>query len=91
MAEAYPDASLIAFRGPERAVVFAASQAPRPDAAETMARLAARGFRIEILSGDRAPRRGKPLRRCLNVAKWSAALKPADKIARLEGAEGARA
>ena len=38
VAARYPDASLIAFRGPERAIVFAARQATRPDAAETLAR-----------------------------------------------------
>ena len=53
VAAAYPDASLIAFRGPNRAVVFAARQALRADARETVARLAARGLRLEILSGDR--------------------------------------
>ena len=50
---AWPDASLIAFRGPERAVVFAVRQAPRPDAREVVARLSRAGLAVEILSGDR--------------------------------------
>ena len=89
VAKAHPDASLIAFRGPERAVVFAASQATRVDAAETIMRLAARGLSVEILSGDRA-RAVEGLAAELKVAKWSGGLKPADKIARLKAlkAEG---
>jgi Cu2+-exporting ATPase len=88
VAEAYPDASLIAFRGPERAVVFAATQALRPDAAETVARLAGAGYEVEILSGDRA-RAVEGMAAALDVARWSAALKPADKIAGLKGLKAA--
>jgi Cu2+-exporting ATPase len=83
VAEAYPDASLIAFRGPERAVVFAATQAPRPDAAGTVAGLRKAGYAIEILSGDRA-RAVEAMAMALNVSKSSAELKPADKIAALK-------
>ena len=53
VAAQWPDASLIAFRGPERAIVFAIRQAPRPDAAAVVAGLAHEGYAIEILSGDR--------------------------------------
>jgi Cu2+-exporting ATPase len=89
VAKAYPDASLIAFRGPERAVVFAAEQAPRPDAAATIARLAAAGYAIEILSGDRASA-VETLAGALKIGDWSAALKPADKIARLKALKAER-
>ncbi len=53
VAARWPDASLIAFRGPERVVVFAVRQAPRPDARDVVAGLAREGYAIEILSGDR--------------------------------------
>ncbi len=53
VAARWPDASLIAFRAPERAVVFAIRQALRPDAREVVAGLAREGYAIEILSGDR--------------------------------------
>ena len=91
VASRYPEASLIAFRGPERAIVFAAEQAARPDAAETIAQLKARGLAIEILSGDRKAAVAK-LAAALGVDKWAAGLKPADKIARLKAlaAEGRR-
>jgi Cu2+-exporting ATPase len=83
VAEAYPDASLIAFRRPERAVVFAATQAPRPDAGRDGGAPRRCGYGVEILSGDRA-RAVEALAAALNVAKWSADLKPADKIAGLK-------
>ncbi len=90
VAAAWPDASLIAFRGPERAVVFALRQATRPDAAATIARLAS-GYSIEILSGD-SEAAVKALAAEVKVADWSARLKPADKVARLKAlkAQGRR-
>ena len=89
VAALWPDASLIAFRGPERAVVFAVRQAPRPDARAVVAGLAREGYAIEILSGDRAEATAKVARE-LGIARCAAALKPADKIARLKAlrAEG---
>ncbi|MGO9740791.1 MAG: heavy metal translocating P-type ATPase, partial [Roseiarcus sp.] len=83
VAARWPDASLIAFRGPERAVVFAIRQAPRPDAREVVASLAHEGYAIEILSGDR-PEAVAQVARELAIAHFSAGLKPADKIARLK-------
>ncbi len=83
VAARWPDASLIAFRGPERAVVFAIRQAPRPDAREVVAGLAREGYAIEILSGDR-PEAVEEVARELAIAHFSAGLKPADKIARLK-------
>ena len=79
----WPDASLIAFRGPERVVVFAVRQAPRPDAREVVAGLAREGYAIEMLSGDR-PAAVEEVARELGIAHFSAGLKPADKIARLK-------
>jgi len=83
VAAQWPDASLIAFRGPERAVVFAVRQAPRPDAAAVVAGLAREGYAIEILSGDREEAVAEVARE-LGFARYAAGLKPADKIARLK-------
>jgi Cu2+-exporting ATPase len=83
VAARWPDASLIAFHGPRRAVVFAIRQAPRPDAREVVAGLAREGYAIEILSGDR-PAAVEEVARELGISHFSAALKPADKIARLK-------
>jgi P-type Cu2+ transporter len=52
VAAAYPDASLIALRTPEHAVVFAVRQGLRSDARDVVASLA-RSHAVEILSGDR--------------------------------------
>jgi Cu2+-exporting ATPase len=87
VAARWPDASLIAFRGPERAVVFAIRQAPRPDAREVVAGLAREGYAIEILSGDRREAVVEVARE-LGIAHFSAGLKPADKIARLKAMRG---
>jgi P-type Cu2+ transporter len=82
VADAWPDASLIAFRGPERVVVFAVRQAPRPDAREVVAGLLRAGIAIEILSGDRQSAVEEVA--CeLSISHFSADLKPAEKIARL--------
>ena len=83
VAARWPDASLIAFRGPRRAVVFAVRQAPRPDAREVIARLAASGFAIEILSGDREAAVAEVARE-LGISAYRSEMKPADKIARLK-------
>jgi Cu2+-exporting ATPase len=79
----WPDASVIYFRHGERVVSFAIRQALRPDAREVVAGLAARGFAIEILSGDRVEAVAAVARE-LSIATYAAGLKPADKIARLE-------
>jgi P-type Cu2+ transporter len=82
VAAAWPDASLIALRTPERAVVFAVRQGLRPDAAAVVAEVA-RGHQVEILSGDREP--AVALVACeLGVTRFESGLKPADKIARLK-------
>ncbi len=82
VAAAWPDASLIALRTPERAVVFAVRQGLRPDAAAVVAKMA-RSYDIEILSGDREPAVALVAGE-LGVTRFEAGLKPADKIARLK-------
>ena len=83
VASRWPDASLIAFQGPRRIVVFAIRQALRPDAREVVAKLSRAGIAIEILSGDRREA-VEDVARELKVSAFSAGLKPADKIARLK-------
>ncbi len=82
VATQWPDASLIALNRPGRRVVFAIRQALRPDAAAIVAELA-RDREVEILSGDREAAVALAARE-LGVTRYAAALKPADKIARLE-------
>lgn len=77
------DMSLVAFRHGEDRALFQVRQSLRSDAVETVAALRARGFAIEILSGDRVEAVEK-IARALDVPAWSGALKPADKVARLD-------
>ena len=90
VAVSWPDASLIALKRGERVVVFAVRQALRPDAREAVADIA-RAREVEILSGDREVAVALVARE-LGVGRYEAALKPADKIARLKAlaAEGKR-
>jgi Cu2+-exporting ATPase len=62
---------------------FIFRDALRPDAASVVARLRAEGFRIELLSGDRAPVVAQVAAE-LGITAWQADCRPADKIARLE-------
>ena len=82
VAARWPDASLIAFQGFERKAVFAIRQAPRRDAREIIQRILHAGYAIEILSGDRQEAVAAVARE-LGISKFQAAMKPADKIARL--------
>ncbi|HTZ68041.1 MAG TPA: heavy metal translocating P-type ATPase, partial [Roseiarcus sp.] len=84
---AFPDASLIALKVPERKIVFAIRQELRSDARETVARLA-RGHEIEILSGDREAAVTLVARE-LGVAHFQSDLKPKDKIERLKALSAA--
>jgi Cu2+-exporting ATPase len=63
-------------------VRFAFSDRPRPDAVEVVATLKRRGFRIELLSGDRAGTVAA-IAAELGIADWRAACSPADKRDRL--------
>jgi Cu2+-exporting ATPase len=77
-----PEASAIAFvYGAER-YVLAVRQRLRSDAIEVIAKLKQDGFAIEILSGDRAPAVAHAAR-TLGIARWRAAMTPADKIAHI--------
>jgi len=55
----------------------------RPDAAETLATLAARGLSVEILSGDVPGAVGR-VAKALGVATWRAGCTPQDKAARMD-------
>jgi Cu2+-exporting ATPase len=91
VADAFPDASLIAFRKGSRVAVLAVAQALRPDAVETVERLKAMGLAVHVLSGDKAG----PVTRvadAIGADQARAEAKPADKITALEAlrAEGRR-
>jgi len=64
-------------------VRFALTDSLRPDAAETVRVFHARGFAVELLSGDREAA-VSPVARALGIARWQADCTPADKIARLD-------
>jgi P-type Cu2+ transporter len=84
-------ASTICFRYGDRQAVFVVHQSPRPGAAETIAALAARGFDIRILSGDR-PAAVAQIAAALGIRNWQGSVTPAEKVAALESlkAEGRR-
>jgi Cu2+-exporting ATPase len=64
-------------------VRFAFADAPRADAAEAVAALAAQGLAPELLSGDRAPAVAAAAA-AAGIVRWTAGADPAAKIARLE-------
>ena len=78
-----PDLSVVAFRHGAASALFQIRQSLRIDAIEAVAALRARGYAIEILSGDRIEAVAE-IAEALGVAQWSGALKPAGKVARLE-------
>ena len=90
--EADDGLSRVGFRWGERTAVFRLRQALRPDAVAAVAGLAAKGYRLEILSGD-APRAVEDVARALGIARWRGGLKPAEKVERLRAlaAEGSKA
>lgn len=65
-----------------RAVRFAFTEAPRPDAAEVVAALRRQGLSVELLSGDRASTVAA-VAESLGIAAWRAGQTPAGKCARL--------
>ncbi len=77
------DVSLVAFCHGETRALFQVRQTLRIDAVATIAALRARGFSIEILSGDRSEAVAT-IADALGVDNRRGALKPADKVARLE-------
>jgi Cu2+-exporting ATPase len=86
-AAALPDAagtSVIAFACGDRHALLAVRQQLRSDTAATVAALTARGLNIRIMSGDR-PAAVAPVAAALGIAQWRAGMKPAEKIAAIEG------
>ncbi|MDE1569692.1 heavy metal translocating P-type ATPase [Aquabacter sp. P-9] len=81
-------ASLIAFRLGARTLVVGIDQDVRPDAADVVAGLKARGLDVRILSGDR-PEAVAPVAAQLGITDFEAGLKPADKIAALDALKAA--
>ncbi|MGL4494916.1 MAG: heavy metal translocating P-type ATPase, partial [Beijerinckiaceae bacterium] len=83
MAQAYPDASLIALDAGGQKTVFAIGQRLRPGARETVDRLRCHGLAIEILSGDRESA-VTPIAQALGITTFHAGATPKEKIARLD-------
>ncbi len=85
------EASSIFVRKGERWARMLIRQTLRPDAAEVVAGLRKKKFKIFILSGDR-PEAVAPIAAHLGVTDWRGGQKPADKIAFIEDlkAQGAR-
>ena len=75
--------SKIYFRYGAQSAAIAIAQKLRPDAAEVVEALRARGLDLRILSGDRAEA-VKPVAEALGITQWQGGLKPADKIARID-------
>jgi Cu2+-exporting ATPase len=71
-------------RGEEAPVCFRFADGLRPDAAETVAELKRRGFDVALLSGD-CQAVVEQVAREAGIDNWRAEMKPADKIAWLEG------
>lgn len=70
-------------RRPDGGVVrFAFADQLRPDAAETIAALKARGFSVELLSGDREPA-VRAVAQAVGIDTWRAGCAPSDKCDRL--------
>ena len=76
-------ASVICFRHGNRTALIEIAQTLRPDAVEIVRSLRERGLDLCILSGDRSESVA-PVAEALGIESWQAALKPADKIARIE-------
>jgi Cu2+-exporting ATPase len=75
--------SFISFAHAGRSAVFAVRQTLRPEAISVVNELKRRGLDIFVLSGDRASAVA-PVAAALGILKWTAGLKPADKIAVLD-------
>lgn len=69
--------------GDAEPVQFKFIDAPRPDAANTLSHLGARGLTMEILSGDKAPAVAA-LSATLGVSNWTAEATPQGKVDHLE-------
>jgi Cu2+-exporting ATPase len=78
-----PGTSIIAFTYAGRSSLLVVRQRLRPDAATVAKWLAAQGYEIVILSGDR-PTAVAPIAEAVGVTAWQAGLKPAEKISAIE-------
>lgn len=78
-----PAASSICFAHDGQTAVITIAQQLRPDAVAVMQTLRARGFDLQILSGDRNAAVA-PIAEAVGIAQWRGGLKPADKIAAIE-------
>jgi P-type Cu2+ transporter len=70
--------------GDDQARAFRFEDSLRPDAADAVAGLASRGLGLAVVSGDRAAAVAWTARQA-GIADFAAALKPQDKLARIEG------
>jgi len=75
--------SVIAFAHAGRHALLAIQQTLRPDAAEIVRALAAGGFELHVLSGDR-PAAVAAVAEGLRITNWRGGFKPVDKIAAIE-------
>jgi Cu2+-exporting ATPase len=83
VAAAHPGASLIAYRSGERRIVIALGQKLRPDARHTIDALRQMGFRLMMMSGDRAEA-AAPVAEALGIEQIRAEVLPGEKLKVLE-------
>jgi Cu2+-exporting ATPase len=76
--------SLIAFRHGDATAIFEVRQTLRPDAGTTVRRLARMGLDLHIVSGDRGAA-VEAIADRLGIGSWHAGVRPADKVAFLDG------
>lgn len=77
------NSSIIAFRQGRRTALFRIRQTLRSDAVAVVSALQAKGFRVQIMSGDRSEAVAE-VAAALGIEEWRGAMKPAEKIAALE-------
>ncbi len=88
--EAATDAPLWYRRGNDSPVAFDLVDTPREDAAEVVATLKSAGLAVELLSGDRASEVAR-IAEAVGIEAATAAMLPAEKLARLGGLKQAGA
>lgn len=81
--EGAPGSELWLTRSGHAPVRFEFSDPPRSDAESFVRDLAARGFEVELLSGDRVPA-VQALADDLGIANWRAEVRPEDKLAHMQ-------
>ena len=73
--------------GQDAPVRFVFADALRPDAARAVAELKARGFAVEMLSGDR-PQAVEAAAKAAGIENWRSSVTPAQKTARMQALRG---